>query len=79
MLFFYSTKRKRIHTDNFRTRKLFVGSPRTKLIASIRFDLPGKNNMNENNESWKAEVFFNKPEPLGPIIAVNFRNGPITM
>jgi len=28
------------HTDNFRTRKLFVGSPRTKLIASIRFDLP---------------------------------------
>jgi hypothetical protein len=27
-------------TDNFRTRKLFVGSPRTKLMASIRFDLP---------------------------------------
>jgi len=33
-------KRKRKITDNFRTRKLFVGSPRTKLIASIRFDFP---------------------------------------
>lgn len=27
-------------TESFRTRKLFVGSPKTKLIASIRLDLP---------------------------------------